>query len=81
MRDGTAANFCCWHTREVPRPYGTEFVVKDRMNARYHRRADIWMAEKLTLLPSAIATRRLRSINTQTPPRAGFWYKALDALR
>ncbi|MEK7108359.1 MAG: hypothetical protein AAB898_01680 [Patescibacteria group bacterium] len=54
VRDGiVAANFLPLGTRvKFPDLYGDkEFVVKDRMNARYHRRADIWMAEK----PDAIA--------------------------
>lgn len=49
VRDGiVAANFLPLGTRvKFPELYGDkEFVVKDRMNARYYYRADIWMAEK-----------------------------------
>lgn len=49
VRDGiVAANFLPLGTRvKFPDLYGDkEFVVKDRMNARYWHRADIWMAEK-----------------------------------
>lgn len=49
VRDGiVAANFLPLGTRvKFPDLYGDkEFVVKDRMNARYRHRADIWMAEK-----------------------------------
>jgi len=54
VRDGiVAANFLSLGTRvKFPELYGDkEFVVKDRMNARYWHRADIWMAEK----PDALA--------------------------
>ena len=46
VRDGiVAANFLPLGTRvKFPEIYGDkEFVVKDRMNARYRNRADIWM--------------------------------------
>ena len=49
VRDGiVAANFLPLGTRiKFPELYGDkEFVVKDRMNARYYYKADIWMAEK-----------------------------------
>jgi 3D (Asp-Asp-Asp) domain-containing protein len=48
VRDGLiAANFLPLGTRvKFPELYGDkEFIVKDRMNARYWYRADIWMAE------------------------------------
>jgi 3D (Asp-Asp-Asp) domain-containing protein len=49
VRDGiVAANFLPLGTRvKFPDLYGNkEFVVKDRMNARYRERVDIWMEEK-----------------------------------
>ncbi len=48
VRDGLiAANFLPLGTRvKFPELYGDkEFIVKDRMNARYWHRADIWMPE------------------------------------
>lgn len=49
VRDGiVAANFLKLGTRvRFPELYGDKiFVVKDRMNARYDKRADIWMEHK-----------------------------------
>ncbi|MEK7094551.1 MAG: hypothetical protein AAB886_00390 [Patescibacteria group bacterium] len=49
VRDGiVAANFLKLGTRvRFPELYGDKiFVVKDRMNARYDKRADIWMKHK-----------------------------------
>lgn len=46
VRDGlVAANFLPLGTRiKFPELYGDkEFIVKDRMNPRYHYKADIWM--------------------------------------
>lgn len=46
VRDGVlAANFLPIGTRvKIPEIYGDKiFIVEDRMNARYHVRADIWM--------------------------------------
>ena len=46
VRDGViAANFLPIGTRvKIPEIYGDKvFIVEDRMNARYHYRADIWM--------------------------------------
>lgn len=46
VRDGVlAANFLPIGTRvKIPEVYGDKiFIVEDRMNARYHVRADIWM--------------------------------------
>ncbi len=48
-RDGVlAANFLPIGTIvRLPEVFGDkEFIVEDRMNARYYYRADIWMAEK-----------------------------------
>ncbi len=49
VRDGIiAANFLPLGTRvKLPELYGDrEFVVKDRMNARYWHRADVWMPHR-----------------------------------
>ena len=48
VRDGLiAANFLPLGTRvKFPELYGDkEFIVKDRMNPRYHYKADIWMED------------------------------------
>jgi 3D (Asp-Asp-Asp) domain-containing protein len=48
VRDGiVAANFLPIGTRvRIPEIYGKkEFVVEDRMNARYHHKMDIWMEQ------------------------------------
>lgn len=43
-----ASNYFPIGTRvRIPELYGDEvFVVEDRMNARYHKRMDVWMEEK-----------------------------------
>jgi len=65
VRDGiVAANFLPMGTQiKIPSVYGEKiFVVKDRMNARYWHRVDIWMPTRQEALQFGIQTLQIEII-------------------
>ncbi len=62
VHDGAiAANFLKFGTRvRIPDQFGNKiFIVEDRMNTRYSRRVDIWMAKKADAFKWGVRTVRI----------------------
>jgi len=75
IEDTVALNFLPLGTRiKIPELFGDKvFVVRDRMNARYPERIDIWMADKETARQFGVQKAKIQ-ILTETS-----WYELLNS--